>query len=173
MLPSSRHHAVTPRQTPSSIDDQVEREVFDKELDVVLQALLIERMQQRVAGAVCCGAGPVGRGPLAEFRHVAAERTLVDLAVLGATERHAEMLELVHGGDRLAAQVLDRVLVAQPVRPLHGVVHMPAPVVLAHVAQRGADAALCRHGVAAGREYLGDAGGLQTGRTHAEGCAQP
>ena len=126
-----------------------------------------------MAGAVCCGASPVGWGPLAEFRHVAAERALVNLAVIGATERHAKMLELVHSGDRLTAQVLDRVLVAEPVRPLDGVVHVPTPVVCAHITQRRADTALRGDGVAARREYLGDAGGLQAGRTHAEGCAQP
>ena len=69
------------------------------------------------------------------------------------------MLELDHGGDRLAAHVLDRVLVAEPVRALDGVVHVPAPVVLAHVAERGADASLRRDGVAAGGEELGHAGG--------------
>ena len=174
MLPSSRHHAVTPRQTPSSIHDQIEREIFDEELHVVLQALLIERMQHARGR---CGRlrrrRAVGWGLLAEFRHVAAERALVDLAVIGAAERHAEMLELVHRGDRLAAHVFDRVLVAEPVRPLDGVVHVPAPVVFAHIAERRADAALRGDGVAARREYLGDAGGLQAGRTHAEGCAQP
>ena len=82
------------------------------------------------------------------------------------------MLELDDRRDRLAAHVFDGVLVAQPVRPLDGVVHVPAPVVLAHVAERGADAALGRHGVAAGREDLGDAGGLQARLAHAEGGAQ-
>src|SRR5690606_30545036 len=68
---------------------------------------------------------------------------------------------LDHGRRRLAAHVLDRVLVAQPVRPLHGVVHVPAPVVLAHVAERRADAALRRDGVAARRESLAERRGLQ------------
>ena len=111
-------------------------------------------------------------GVLAVLRHVAAERALVDLALLGAAERHAEMFQLVDRRDRLAAHVFDGVLVAEPVRPLDGVVHVPAPVVLAHVAERGADAALRRHGVAARREHLGDAGGLQAGGAHAEGGAQ-
>src|SRR3546814_8259301 len=54
----------------------------------------------------------------------------------GAAERHAEMLELEYGGHRLAAHVFDGVLVAEPVRPLHGDVHVPAPVILAHVRHR-------------------------------------
>ncbi len=69
------------------------------------------------------------------------------------------MLQLDHRGWRFLAHELDGVLVAQPVRPLDGVVHVPAPVVLTHVRQRRADAALCRHGVAARGKNLGDAGG--------------
>jgi hypothetical protein len=56
---------------------------------------------------------------------------------------------------------------------LDGVVHMPAPVVLAHVAERGADAALGGGGVAAGREHLGEAGGREAGLAHAEHGAEP
>ena len=49
---------------------------------------------------------------------------------------------------------------------------MPAPVVLAHVSQRGADAALCGHGMAAGREHLGQRRGLEAGLGESEGRAQ-
>ena len=41
-----------------------------------------------------------------------------------------------------------------------------------HVAERGADAALGGDGVAAGREHLGDAGGLQPGSGEPHGGAQ-
>ena len=46
------------------VHDQVEREVFDEELDVVLQALLIQRVQDRVPGAVGGGAGAARRAAL-------------------------------------------------------------------------------------------------------------
>ena len=154
------------------VHDQVEGEVFDEELHVVLQRLLIQRVQDGVAGAVGGGAG-AHRRRLAVILHVAAERALVDAAVLGAAERHAVVFQLVNRRDGRAAHVFDGVLIAQPVRPFHGVVHVPAPVVLAHVAERGADAALRRDGVAAGGEHLGDAGGGQPGRADAEGGAQP
>ena len=108
----------------------------------------------------------------AELGGHAAEGALVDLAFLGARERHAVMLELDDRRACLAAHVLDRVLVAQPVRALDGVVHVPAPVVLAHVAERGADAALRGDRVAAGGEHLGDAGGLQALLGQAEGGPQ-
>jgi len=73
---------------------------------------------------------------------------------------------------RLLAHELDRVLIAEPIRPLDGVVHMPAPIVDAHVAERRRDAALRRHRVAAGGEYLGKAGRGQTGLGKTEGGAQ-
>ena len=118
-------------------------------------------MRSAAAQVRCAG------GPFAHVLH-AAERALVDRAVLVAAERHAGVLELEDRGRRLAAQVFDRVLVAEPVGALDGVVHVPGPVVRADVAEAGGDAALRGDGVAAGREDLGDAGGLQPllGRAH-------
>src|SRR5262249_55017640 len=58
----------------------------------------------------------------------------------------------------------DRVLIAQPVRTLHGVVHVPAPVVFAHIAKRRGDAALRRDSMAPRRKHFGDAGRLQAAR---------
>ena len=62
------------------LHDQVEREIFDEEVGVVLQALLVERVQHRVAGAVGGGAGALRRRALAHVLGHAAERALVDLA---------------------------------------------------------------------------------------------
>ncbi len=154
------------------VHDQVEREIFDEEVGVVAQALLVERVQHRVAGAVGGGAGALRGGAFAHVLGHAAERALVDLAFVGAAERQAGMLELVDRGRRFAAQIFDRVLVAEPVGALDGVVHVPGPVVRTHVAEAGGDAALRRDGVAAGREDLGDAGGLQAFFGRAHGGAQ-
>src|SRR3546814_6262939 len=57
------------------------------------QALLIERVQHGVAGAVGRRAGALGDA-FAVVRGHAAEGALIDLAVLGAAERHAVVLEL-------------------------------------------------------------------------------
>ena len=137
--------------------DEVEGKVLDEERCIIAQALPIERMQHRVARAVGRGTGTLDRR-LAEFLGHAAERALVDLSIFGARERHAEMFKLVNRLGRIAAEILDRILVTQPVRPLHGVVHVPAPVVGLHVAECCGNAALRRHGVAAGREDLADVG---------------
>ena len=153
------------------LHDQVQREIFDEELDLAAHRLAVEGVQDGVAGAVGGGAGALHRA-LAEIAGHAAEGPLIDAAVLGAAERHAPVLKLVDGLGRLAHQIFDGVLVAQPVRPLDGVVHVPAPVVLGHVAQRGVDAALRRDRVRARREELRDARGLEAGLGAAHGGAE-
>jgi hypothetical protein len=147
-------------RTGAVLHDQVEGEVLDEELDLATDRLAVEGVQDGVAGAVGGGAGALHRAFAVVLRH-AAEGALIDLAVLGAREGHAPVFQLIDGLGGLADQVFDGVLVAQPVRPLDGVVHVPFPGILAHVAERGGDAALGRHGVGPGREDLGDAGDLQ------------
>jgi hypothetical protein len=129
-------------------------------------------VQDRVAGAVGGGAGALHRGAFAELGGVAAEGALVDLAFLGAGERHAVMFQLVDRLGRLAREVFHRVGIAQPVGALHGVVHVPLPVSGPMLPKARGDAALRRHGVRAGREHLGDAGRLQALFGHAQRRAQ-
>ena len=134
--------------------------------------LLVEGMQHGVAGAVRRGAGAL-RGALAEVRGHAAEGALVDASLLGARERHAVVLQFDDGRGRLLAHQLDGVLVAEPVGTLDRVIHVPAPVIGPHVAQRGADAALRGDRVAARRKQLADAGRGQAGLGQTERRAQP
>src|SRR5262245_47588904 len=124
-----------------------------------------------MAGAVGGGTGAL-RGALAVMRGHAAEGALIDLAVLTPRERQTPMFQLVDRLRRAAAHVFDRVLIAEPVGTLDGVVHVPAPVVLAHIAERGGDAALRRDRVRAGRKHLGDAGGLESRLAAADHGAQ-
>ena len=166
--PVSISSAVTPTHVALGVADQVERHPLDEEVGARLDVLLVQRVQHRVAGAVGRGAGALHR-LLAVVGGVAAERALVDRAVRVAVERHAEVLELVDDLRRLAAHELDRVLVAEPVGALDGVVEVVVPVVLAHVAERGADAALRRDRVRAGREHLATAR-RRSGR-RAPGCS--
>ena len=144
------------------VHDEVECEVFDEEFRRVPERLAIKRMQHGMAGAVGGGTGALRRRAFAEIHHHAAEGALIDLAFLGAREGQAEMLEFVNGGRRIAAEIFDGVLIAQPVGALHRVIHVPAPVVRPHIGERRGDAALCRDGMGAGRKHLGDAGGLQS-----------
>ena len=125
-----------------------------------------------MAGAVGRRAGALHRRAGAHVLHVATERPLVDRAFGIAAERHAGMFELDHRLRRLAHHVFDRVLVAEPVGALDGVVHVPRPVIGRVVAEARRDPALRRHRVAAGGEHFGDAGGLEPGLGGAHRRAQ-
>ena len=111
-----------------------------------------------MAGAVGGVAGPTDRG-LAVLGRVAAEAALVDLALGGAVERQAHVLEVEDGVDRLLRQDLGGVLVDEVVAALDGVEGVPLPVVVLDVGERGGHAALGRAGVRAGRVELRDDGG--------------
>ena len=151
---------MTPSTVALAVADEVQRHPLDEEIGLGAHVLLVQRVQHRVAGAVGRGAGALHR-LLAVVGGVAAEGALVDRAVGVAVERHAHVLELVHHLAGLAAHELDGVLIAEPVRALHGVVEVVVPVVLGHVAEAGADATLRRHRVAARREDLGQHGHVQ------------
>jgi hypothetical protein len=154
------------------VANQVERHPLDEELRIGLDVALVHRMQHRVAGAVGGGAGTTYRF-LAEIRHVAAERTLIDLAGVGAIEGHAVVFELDDAFVSLAAHELDGILVAEPVGPLDGVIHMPVPVIFLGITQRSGDAALRGDCVRAGREHLGQDRGLETGFRQLNRGSQP
>ncbi len=153
------------------VHDQIDGEVFDEKLSRMPQRLTVHGVQHGVPGAVGGGAGAL-RDAFAVMGSHAAERALINLAVLAARERQAPMLELVHRLRRTAAHVFDGVLVTEPVGALDRVIHVPAPVVFAHVAERSRNAALRRDGVRAGRKHLGDARGAQAGLAATDDGAQ-
>jgi hypothetical protein len=92
---------------------------------------------------------------------LSSEGPLVDLALLGPGEGQAVGLEFEDGFGRFLAHVVDGVLIAEPVAPLHSIIGVPPPVVLVHVAQRGVDSALRSHRVRPGGEQLRNAGSLE------------
>ncbi len=76
------------------LHDEIQREVFDEERGGVADALLIQRVEHRVAGAIRRGTGAMRGRALAEIRGHAAERALIDLALVRARERQAVVLQL-------------------------------------------------------------------------------
>mmetsp|Transcript_15598 Transcript_15598/g.21318 ORF Transcript_15598/g.21318 Transcript_15598/m.21318 type:complete len:375 (-) Transcript_15598:215-1339(-) len=153
-----RNHAVA---VAGVVHEQVHGEVLDEVGGVEGERAPVERVEHGVAGAVSRAGAPVGLAALAVLQALPAEGALVDLAVFRAAERKPELLQLQHSRGRFSAHVMDGVLVAQPVRSLHRVVHVPPPVVLRHVAQRRVDAALRCHGVRSRGEQLRHARGLE------------
>jgi len=130
-------------------EHQVQHVELVEELHVVLDAVLVEGLQDHVAGAVGGVAG-AAHWRLAMVAGVAAKATLVDAALGGAVERHPHLLQVEHRVDGFPAHDLHRVLVGEVVAALDGVERVPLPVVLLHVRQSGAHAALRRARVAAG-----------------------
>ena len=108
-----------------------------------------------MAGAVGGEAGPA-YGGLAVVAGVAAEPALVDLALVGAVEGQAHLLQVEDRVDGLLGHHLGGVLVDEVVAALDGVERVPLPVVLLDVGERGAHAALGGAGVGPGRVELGE-----------------
>ncbi len=153
--------------------DQIKREILDEEFRLVAQRLAVERVQHGVPRAVGSGTGALGRRPLAKILHHAAERALVNLALFGARKRHAEMFEFIDRRGCMAAEIFNGILVAQPVRALHRVIHVPAPVISAHVAKRSRNAALRCHRMRARGKHFRDAGRFQSGLRSPKRGAKP
>ncbi len=121
----------------------------------MLDSLLIQRLDDHVAGAVGGEAG-AAHGTFAEVAGVTAKPTLVDLAFRRAVEREAHVLQFEHGVDRFACEDLGGVLIDEVVATFDRVEHMPLPVVFLRVAECGADSALGGSGVGTGRIELAD-----------------
>ena len=168
VIHAQRDHAAA----DTVLHDQIDREVFDEEISVVLQALLIERVEHGMAGAVGRGAGALDRRSFAHVLHVPAKGPLIDRAIGVAAERHAGVLQFIDRGRCFTHHIFDRVLIAQPVRTLDGIEHVPGPVIGRIVLEACRDPALRGNGVAAGGEDLGDAGGFQPRLGAAHCCAQ-
>ena len=110
----------------------------------VLEDLLVEHVEHRLAGDVRDVGGALHRG--------AAERPQVELALLVAVEGDPDVLEVHDLARRLAAHDLDGVLVAQEIRALDRVEGVRAPVV--GRVDGGVDATGGRHRVRAHRVDL-------------------
>jgi len=150
------------------IHHQIEREIFNEEFRRIAQRLAVKRVQHRMAGAVGRRAGALSGRAFTEVGRHASERALIDLAILGTRERYAVVLEFVNRGGRVAAEIFDRILITEPVGPFDRIVHVPAPVVRSHVAERRGNAALGSNRMRAGGKNFGDACGLEAGFGAAE-----
>ena len=143
--------------------DELPGEVLLVHGDVALHELLVEHLDQHVAG-------DVGRVDGAR-RAGGAERALRELAVVAPREERAPVLELVDVAGRLAGEDLDRVLVAEVVGALDGVEGVDLRRVLGGVPERRVDAALGGAGMAARRVQLRDHADVRACVVGLDGCA--
>ena len=109
-------------------------------VEAQLHAAILQRANHFQAGAVADVAEPlVG---------VAAERALQNVAVFGAIEKRAPLLEFAHAVRRFLRVQLRHAPVVQELSAAHGVAEMRLPVVgLVHVGHCRGEAAFGHHGV--------------------------
>ena len=106
-----------------------------------------------MTGSVGCSTGPLD-GLFTHIRRVSTEGALINGSVGIAIKRHSKVLKLIDHLGCLTAHKLNGILVTKIVRALYRIEHMPIPIVVAHIAQRGANPALGRHRVGARWEDL-------------------
>src|SRR5690606_24435944 len=138
------------------LDDEVEAVPFAIELHAVAEGLLVDGVQEHVAGEV--------GGVVSARRAVPAKTALGDAAVGQAAEDAAHVLVGINDLRRLFDHQLDRVLVAEPVRALDRV----EPVLLPAIGEGG----IGRNGLqgAAGAAVGHRADVVQHGGDAALGC---
>jgi hypothetical protein len=138
---------------------QVEDEEFVEEVHALFVALLEERLQDHVTGAVGRVASSLDRS-FTVVPRVAAEPALVDPSVRGAVERQAETLELEDRVDGFLAHDVDGILIREEVPTLDGVECMPLPRVVLDVRKCRAHPSLGGTRVGSRRVQLRDDRGL-------------
>lgn len=132
------------------LDDDIGNVKFVEEPNVPLHTLFEQGVQNHMAGAVGSVTGPAD-GFFAVIPGVPAKGTLRNFTVFCAAEGETEVF---HFDDRVhcvSAKDFDGILISEIIAPLHGIVHVPFPVILFVVAERGTDAALGSAGMGTNR----------------------
>jgi hypothetical protein len=118
--------------------------MFYKKLHLMPQRLLIQGVKDRVSCSIRSRAGSL-RLPLTEVGRHTTEGSLVDLTVCGPRKRNAVVLKFNNGRGSFFAHETNGFLIAKPIGPLHRVVHVPSPIIFAHIGECGTHPTLRRH----------------------------
>lgn len=111
---------------------QVQSEILDEIIAIVAKRLAVEGVQHAVSGTIGHGGAPVRLSALSELQRLTAESPLVDLALFGTGEGHAEVFQFYDGLRGLSGHVVYGVLIAQPIGTFDGVVHVIEPRIFFH-----------------------------------------
>lgn len=114
---------------------KIQRKPLNEELNAVLQALPIQRMQHRMPRSIRRTRRPIRLAAFSILQGLASESALVDCPICCAREGHTVVFEFDDGGHGFARHVVDCVLVTEPVGAFDCVVHVPAPVVFGHAGE--------------------------------------
>jgi hypothetical protein len=143
------------------VHDEVQGKVLHEKLRIMAKCLPVQSVKHTVASTISNAGASVGLSSFSILEALTSKGALVDLSLVCAAEGHSVVLELDDGSRCFFCHVLNGILISEPVSTLHGVVVVPPPIVLTHVAQSGVDATLSSHSVGASGEKLGDAGSLE------------
>ena len=158
ILHAQRDHA----PANAALHDEIEREILHEEIRIIAQALLIQRVQDGVAGAVGGGGGALNRRAFAHILHMATKGALINGSVGVARKGHPGMFKFINSGGGFAHHILNCILIAEPVTALDGIEHMPCPMIRRIVAKARRNTTLSSDSMAACWEDFGDTGGLET-----------
>ena len=133
------------------VTDQINGEIFVKEMCPCADVLLIQGMQNGMTGTVRCGAGSYCL-IAAEVLTLATKSALINFARVKPGKWHSSVFQFVDSWNGFAAHILDSVLITEVIRSLYGIEHMPVPVIGQYIGEGGVDAALSSNGVRTGWE---------------------
>jgi hypothetical protein len=125
--------------------------------DIVLDALLVQSLENHMARAICGIAG-AAYGCLAEVSGVTSESSLINQAVGSSAERQAAVFKVIDSPDGIICQNDSRILICQVVAAFDRIKGVPLGSVLFQIAQSSSDPALSRSGMGAHRMELGQHG---------------
>ena len=135
------------------------------DVDAQLHAAVLQRANHFQAGAVADVAEP--------FVGVAAESALQNLALLGAVEKRAPLLQFAHAVGRFLGMELRHAPVVQEFSAAHGVAEVGAPIVgLIHVGHGRRHTTLGHHRVRLAEQRLANHANARTLRQRLNGRAQ-
>ena len=95
-----------------------------------------------MSGSVGDGTAAVGLASSAEILGLTSEGSLINFALLRSREWHTIRLKLKNSVGGLLGHVVNGVLISEPIRTLHGIVEVPSPIILVHVAECSINTAL-------------------------------
>ncbi len=152
--------------TGAAIHQDIQHQELIIKENSVLQALLIESLQNHMTCAVGSIAGTADGFPRLVVG-MPAKGALGNPPIRGPRERQTVMFQVVHCLDSLTAHEFDCILITQVITTFDRIIGMPLPVILFKVSQGGADSPLGRarvgpHGMQlAYHRYIGNLRGIQ------------
>ncbi len=152
--------------------EQIHTKVFDKVSRVKGQGTTIKSVKHSMTGSIGSGTASMSLASLSVLKRLSTKGTLVNLSIFRSGKGHSKGFKLNHRLGSLSAHVVNRILITKPITSLDSVVHVPPPIVLAHVSKSGVNSSLCRNGVGSRWEELGDTGRLESGFTKSHGSSQ-